>query len=224
MLRYARPGNQANVRAHALGFLLAITARPDGADLLSSKSEEISSLLSDVDPNIQTSIAGTIDILMMQPATNTKPYVVALTAAIQDRRTPQDVIVERMIPPLLTYGRDDPRVAAAALAFVHRGDLTASTRSALVNTLSSVPDLPEGVNRYLVERLDDSDPHVRGVAVVAYPDSTTAYHAAAKGRVERMATDPREDPRVRELAKEAIEGKTSSNPNIDLPPYTQHDR
>ncbi len=87
VLRYTRPGNQVNVGAYALRFLLGITARPDGADLLSSKSEEISSLIADVNPGFQAGIASIAEILMMQPATNTKPYVAALTAAVQNQKT-----------------------------------------------------------------------------------------------------------------------------------------
>ena len=35
-----------------------------------------------------------------------------------------------------------------------------------------------------------------------------------------MANDSQENPQVRELAKQAIEAKLSSNPNIDLPPLS----
>ncbi len=128
-----------------------------------------------------------------------------------------------MIRPLLTFGLSDPRAVKSALAFLHRDDLTASTRSDLVNMLGTVPGLPEEVNQYLVGRLDDPDPHVRAVAVVSYADSTTAFHTAAKDRVERMANDSQENPQVRELAKQAIATKPSSNPNIDLPPYKPND-
>lgn len=206
VLRYSRPGNEAPVRGYAITFLLGIAARPDGADLLSSKAAEISSMIADVNPVFQTSVVSIAEILMMQPATNNKPYVTALKAAIQNRQTPQDVIAERMIRFLSTFGQSDPDVMKSVLAFLHRDDLTSSTRSDLVRELSVVPRLPEEVNQYLVKSLDDPDPSVRVAAVVAFADSTTEYHILAKNRVEKMASDPQENNQLRELAKKALAG------------------
>lgn len=219
VLRYARPGNQVNVRAYALRFLLAITARPDGANLLSSRSEEISSLIADDNAVIQASVVSTAEILMMQPATNNKSYVAALTAAVLNKTTPQDVVAERMIRFLMTYGRRDRDAVNSVLAFLHRDDLTSSTRSDLVGELSEVPGLPEEVNQYLLERLNDPAPSVRAAAVIAFADSTTEFHFLAKSRVEKIAGDSNENSGLRELAKKALAGQSFEwNPNAYVTP------
>ena len=196
VLRYTRPGNQVNVGAYALRFLLGITARPDGADLLSSKSEEISSLIADVNPGF----SGRYRQHSGNPDDATRNEHQTVCGGFDSRGTepenPQDVIADRMIRPLLTFGLSDPRAVKSALAFLHRDDLTASTRSDLVNMLGTVPGLPEEVNQYLVGRLDDPDPHVRAVAVVSYADSTTAFHTAAKdGRSRGWQTTRRKTRR-----------------------------
>lgn len=207
VLRYARPGNSEQVRSYALRFLLAITARPDGANLLSSRSEQIAALISDDDAAIQTSIVSDAEILMMQPATNNKPYVAALTAAVLNKRTPQDVVAVRMIRFLMTYGRSDSAAVNSILTFLHRDDLISSTRSDLVRELFEVPGLPKEVNQYLLGRFDDPAPSVRVAAVIAFADSTGDFHFLAKSRVEKIAGDSNEDPRLRELAKKALAGQ-----------------
>jgi hypothetical protein len=208
VLRYAHTGNLEQVRAYALTFLLSIAGRPDGANLLSSKSEQIASLISDDNAMIQASVVSTAEILMMQPATNNKPYVAALTAAVLNKRTPQDVVAERMIHFLMIYGRSDPAAVNSILAFLHRDDLTSSTRSDLLRELSAVPGLPEKVKQYLIERLDDPAPSVRAAAVIAFADDHGEFHSLAKSRVEKIAGDPIENPGLRELAKKALAGQS----------------
>jgi len=219
VLRYARPGNLWQVRTYALGFLLAITARPDGANLLSSRSEQIASLIADDNAAIQTSIVSAAEILMMQPATNNKPYVAALTAAVLNKRTPQDVVAEQMIHFLMTYGRNDPAAVNSILTFLQRDDLTSSTRSDLVRELFKVPGLPEEVSQYLLERLDDPAPSVRAAAVIAFADSTSEFHFLAKSRVEKIAGDSNENSGLRELATKALAGQNFEwNPNAFVTP------
>lgn len=207
VLWYARPGNSEQVRSYAVRFLLAITARPDGANLLSSRAEQIAALISDDNAAIQASIVSDAEILMMQPATNDKPYVAALTAAVLNRRTPQDLVAIRMIRFLMTYGRNDSDAVNSILTFLHRDDLTSSTRSDLVRELFEVPGLPKEVNQYLLERFDDPAPSVRVAAVIAFADSTGGFHFLAKSRVQKIACDSNEDPRLRELAKKAVAGQ-----------------
>jgi hypothetical protein len=71
--------------------------------------------------------------------------------------------------------------------------------------------------------LDDPDAHVRAAALVAYADSTTAYHTLGKDRVQRIANDQEEIPGLRELAREAMAGKTNLSPNYDVPPEKPKD-
>ncbi len=227
VLQYTRKGNEVNVRSYATLFLTAIATRPDGAALLSSKSGEISSLIVDPDPGVQRGALAAMDYVIGKSETNNQPYLSALQTAIQNAQTPQDA-GERMIQPLLTFGRSDPGVLKSVLAFMQRDDLTPSTRSDLVNHLGRVTGLPADVNQALTKELDDTDPTVRAAAVVTFANSTTEYHTLAKDRVARMAKDPREDPKVRELAQEAIAGKTQLEPNalvpnVEMPPDKTND-
>lgn len=251
LLQYSRPGKEIRARLHSALLINSIAIRPDGADLLSSKAEDLSALLVDADPRMQKVAVYIADYLIGRPSTNNKPYISALAVAIQNPQTPQDACVNGIVP-LLTSGGGDPSALRAAVEFVHRDDLTAATRTELVHELPDLVGLPEQVSQYLVNRLDDPDLHVRAMALVSYSDSIvksraladeqkhpdprfgpdansamaaeavldskTAFHILAKDRVERMAHDPHEDPRIRALAKQALTGKPGLSPNYDLPP------
>jgi len=214
ILQYALSGNEVHVRVYAVGFLTAIAIRPDGAALLSSSSGEIASLILDANPVIQKMAV----FVAFWTGPNEQRYVSAFEAAIERAQTPQDTDVQ-MVPFLARFLSSDPDVSKSVLDFMHRDDLTVSTRIDLVHFLGNLPDLPNEINQTLVKELDDPDPRVRAAAVAAFSDSTTAaYHTLAKSRVESMANDPQENPKVREMAQEAIAGKTNLDPNIDEQP------
>jgi len=223
VLHYARVGNEIHVRRIAILFLSSIAIRPDGAALLYSRSNEISSLLTDEDPGIQKVAVGIADWVIAKSAPNNQPYLSAFKEVLQRPQTDQGVVMVGMIGPLFVCDSSDPDALKSVLAFLRRDDLTRSTRTQLVHELGVEPGLPEKVNQYLVERLDDPDPWVRAAAVASFADSTTEYHALAKDRVQRMAKDSQENPQVRELAKEAIAGKTHLDPNIYPPPDKPND-
>jgi HEAT repeat protein len=214
ILQYALEGNEVHARKYATLFLTAIAIRPDGAALLFPSSGEIASLLLDADPGIQR---GALAVAFWA-GPDQQPYVSAFEEAVERTQTPQDTDVQ-MVSSLAKIGSSDSDALNAVLDFMHRDDLTVSTRIDLVHFLGNLPDLPNEINQTLVKELDDPDPRVRAAAVAAFSDSTTtAYHTLAKPRVESMANDPHENPQVRELAKEAIAGKTHLSPNINLPP------
>jgi hypothetical protein len=221
ILQYALTGNEVHTRRYAVLFLLGIAMRPDGAALLYPSSAEISSLILDANPGIQTAAV----TVAFWAAPHQQRYVSAFETAIERAQTQQDLDAQ-MVSSLAEIGSGDPDALKAVLDFMHRDDLTVSTRIDLVHFLGNLPDLPNEINQALVKELDDPDPRVRAAAVAAFSDSTTtAYHTLAKSRVESMANDPQENPKVRELAQEAIAGKTQLSPNIneqpdpkDLPP------
>jgi len=220
VLASVRSGGEPHARLYATEFLIVIAMQLDGADLavlLSSSSEEISSLIVDSNPEIQKMAVDISGFVIGKAGTNNQPYMSAMQTAIQRLQTPQDAGVN-IIVPLLTLGRSDPGALKSVLAFLQRDDLTASTRSQLVYQLGESPGLPEEINQYPVKGLGDPDPSVRASAVVAFANSTTEYHTLAKDRVERIAVDSQENPQVRQLAKEALAGKTALSPDIDLPP------
>ncbi len=211
-----RVGSEAHVRAYAAGFLFSISMRPDGADLLSSKSDDISSLLVDVEPGIQRIAVAITDSVIAKPQTNTQPYMSGLMAGIQKPQTPQDIAVQ-MAGPLLVVGSGDTRALKRVLDFYNRADLTAETRKQILNGEDNLTRLPVEEAAQLVSKgLDDPDPRVRVSAVIAFARSKSTLHDLAKDRVDRMAKDPQEHPQVRELAKKALAGETSLDPNIDV--------
>jgi hypothetical protein len=116
-------GGETHERAYATGFLLDIAMRSDGTALLSSRSEEISSLIVDANPVVQRVALAAMDWVIGKPATNNQPYLSALQTAIQKPQVPQDAGAG-MIGPLLAFGRSDPQTLKSVLAFLQRGDLT----------------------------------------------------------------------------------------------------
>jgi len=219
ILQYALKGNEVHLRTYAAEFLAVIAFRPDCADLLSSSSsEEILSLILDTNPETQRAAITVTYCVIGKAGANRQRYLSAFEAVIARAQTPQDIDVQ-MVPLLSVFGSANPSALKSVLDFMHRDDLTVSTRSDLVHLLCVDPGLPKEINQALTKELDDPDPKVREAAVDAFAESTTEYHTLAKNRVERMANDPQEDPKVRELAQEAIAitGKTHSNPNVLVP-------
>ena len=216
LMLYTHAGGEPHARRYAVLFLTAIAIRPDGAELLSSRSDEIASLILDADPGIQKGTIAIADYVMASPTTNIGAYVGPLKTAIQRPGTQQDAAVG-MVGPLLFLRSSDPGAVQSVLDFMHRSDLTVETRRELVRSLSKVQQLPNEVIETLVGELNDPDVGVRVAAVVAFADSTTSFHAFGKERVAKLADDPQEDPRVRELAREAVAGKTGLNPNVLIP-------
>lgn len=212
ILQYALAGNEVHARKYAALFLTAIAMRPDGAALLFSSSAQISSLILDDDSGIQKAAVS----VALWAGPNQQRYVSAFEAAIERAQTPQDIDVQ-MVSSLAKMGSGNPEALKAVLDFLHRDNLTASTRSQLVHLLGAVTGLPQGVNQALVKELDDPDPGVRAAAVASFADSKTEYHDMAKDRIASMANDPQENPKVRELAHEALAGQKNLNPNVMVP-------
>jgi hypothetical protein len=217
LLMHVRSGNKVRERVYAAGFLLDIAIRPDGAELLSSKPEEISALLVDANPEIQNGAAAITDFVIAKAATNKGPYVAALEAAIHNPKTPQDVDVD-MVGSLLYARFFDSSALKPVLDFVHRDDLTSDTRRELVHSLGDVNGLPKELTQFLVKELADPDPTVRATALVAYADSSSAFHTQGRRLVQKIANDPQEIPGLRNLAKDAVAGKTHLSPNYNYPP------
>jgi hypothetical protein len=136
-------------------------------------------------------------------------------AAIENSQTPQEAAAD-MVVLLLAIDSSQETAVKSALDFLHRDDLTASTREALLHGVATLPGLPKEVAQSLSKNLDDPDPRVRAAVVVAFAYSTSTFHDLVKDRVDRMASDPQEHPQVRELAKKALAGETPLNPNIDV--------
>ena len=93
VLQYTRVGSEVHARRYAVQFLSAIAIRTDGAQLLASGSQQISSLILDADPRIQHAALAIADYVIANPATNSKFYVAALKTALQNSTTPQDLAV-----------------------------------------------------------------------------------------------------------------------------------
>lgn len=210
VLRYTGSGSELHVRTYATMFLLAVALRSDGADVLSTHSKELASLLTDSDPVIQRVAVAITDYVIDRNSGN---YVPALAGAMQKASTPQEVAAQ-MAAPLMRYGSDDPTAVKTIHAFLIRGDLTPDTKIATVTNLGMF-DLPEEVNQDLCNRLEDADPRVRSAAIVAFANSKSNFHNEAQKRVERIAEDEKENAQVRQLAKDALAGRTQLNPNID---------
>jgi hypothetical protein len=142
ILQYALSGNEVHVRAYAADFLAVIALRPDGADLLSSSSsEEILSLILDANPETQRAAVTVTYFVIGKAGANQQRYLSAFEAVIARAQTPQDIDVQ-MVPLLSAFGSGDPSALKSVLNFMHRDDLTVSTRSDLVHLLCVDPGLP----------------------------------------------------------------------------------
>jgi hypothetical protein len=87
LLQYSRSGNEEHGRPYATLFLTAIAIRPDGPNLLSSKSEQLSSLIVDTDPGIQEAAINVMTWVIWNPRANKQYFVSALKTAIQMPQT-----------------------------------------------------------------------------------------------------------------------------------------
>ena len=208
-----RQSPDRRVRAYAVAFLVTIAQRPDGKDLLGSRSHEIADLLQDPDEGIQKGVIALIDWVA---ASHPQVYLPALRAAIAKPNLSQDLGFQ-LASALLAIGSlaGDAASIHAALGFIERKDLTWQTRMQIAESMGTNPGVPDEVCRELVKALDDPDPRVRAAAIVAFAGPTSSVHSLAQGRIERMSRDPQENRQVRHLAAEALAGHAPLNPNIE---------
>lgn len=248
-----------HARQIAALFLLGVAMRGDAADLLSSHSAQMAQLLTDSDPVIQR-VTLTILPWLIGPngGQNGKVYVPALLTAVRNPVSPQDNAAQTAFL-LLYLGPGDPDVVAAVHAFLTRNDLNSDAKIQTLRTLTVMLNLPDQISQDLCSRFNDSDPHVRVAAIIAYSDaalqrkSATTYLSGtdpipsedpvaaavrrkvfseilnskstffneAQKRVEQIAANENENPKLRQLAKDALAGRTALDPNVLDPNYVQ---
>lgn len=229
ILEHVRSGNETHVRGYAVTFLLGIAIRSDGRNLLSSHSADIASLLFDADPQIQHVAIAITDSAIDDG--NSATFVPALAKAMLKASPRQHASVPAAYDPanddaaniaalLLRFGSGDPAVVAEIHAFLTRSDLTPDARIAALNGLCGAGDLPEEISQDLLHFYADPDLHVRVQAILAFANSgskfyTTNFHNEARKYVEQIAADEKVNPKLRQLAKDALAGHTPLNPNID---------
>ena len=231
ILEHVRSGNETRVRGYAVTFLLGIAIRPDGRSLLSSHSADIASLLLDADPQIQHVAIAITDFAM--DGRNRAAFVPALAKAMQ-RVSPRQAAsssgpahydpanddAANIAGLLLRFGSGDPANVAEVHAYLTRSDLTPGAKISALNGLDGMGDLPEAIVPDLLRFYADPNLHVRVQAIMAFANSgskvsTTNFHNQAKKYVEQIAADENENPKLRQLAKDALAGRTGLNPNID---------
>ncbi len=213
LLRYTDLGKEPNARTYAALFLAIVAQRSDGGDLLASHSAEVASLLTDSNPVIQRAAVTITDYVIGK---NSENYIPALIAALQSTSTSQDIAAE-MTVPLLRYGSDNPAAVGAIHAFLTRPDLTSDAKIATIHSLGGFSHVPEEINTDLCDLFGDSDPRVRAAAIVSFGNSkpTANFHTKALPLVQRIAADENEKAQVRQLAKDALAGRSPLNPNVD---------
>jgi hypothetical protein len=231
ILQHVRPGNEIHVRGYAVGFLLDIAIRPDTKGLLSSHSEDIAALLVDADPQIQHVAIAITDWAIV--GGNPAVYLPALAKAMESISTRQPAAssapagydpanddAANIAKLLLELGSDDPAVVAEVHAFLARSDLTPNAKVAALNGLGTMGGLPEGIIEDLLHFFDDPNLRVRVAAIMAFANSgsgvyATSFHNQARKYVEEIAADEQESAKMRQLASDALAGRTPLNPNID---------
>jgi len=209
-----RQSSNQRVRAFAVAFLVTIAQRPDGKDLLGSRSKEIADLLSDPDEGIQKEAIALIDWVAVG---HPEAYLPALRTASAKPGISQDLgfTLASTLLGLGAYAEDSESIHAA-LRFIQRKDLTFETRLQVAEYMGTNPGVPPEMCRELVKTLDDPDARVRAAAIVSFAGPTSSVHDLAHGRIERMSRDQHENSQVRHLAAEALAGHFPLNPNIDI--------
>lgn len=231
IFQHVRSGNETRVRGYAGMFLLGIAIRPDGRVLLASHSADIAPLLLDADAGIQHVAIVITDWAIDNQ--NSAAFLPALAKAMQQVRPRQAASNSGPAPYdpanddtaniaglLLRFGSNDPANVEEIHAFLTHSGLTPGAKIAMLNALGGMGDLPEEIIQDLLRFYADPNLHVRVQAIMAFANSgsgayATNFHKQAKNSVEQIAADENENPKLRQLAIDALAGRPGLNPNID---------
>jgi hypothetical protein len=210
LIFHALDSSDAQTRQLGAFFLSMISIRPDGHDLLGDESQQLAALLVDRDPSVRN--AGNL-IAVNVGLWHPESFVAVLKADL--RRTDLDQeILEKLSLLLLRLASRDPETSELVVSVMQRPDLTSTTKIEIVMGIDLVSP-PDPVISEVVRYARDPDPWVRARAVETMSRfRDPVAHQRVMPDLQQIADDQSEIPKVRTLAREAMQGITTTDPNI----------
>lgn len=199
-------------KADAANLLMFISWRSDGAELLATQIDRLTSMLND-----PTHLLSGPAVIALQHIALTRPDVSVpiLEAALDKPGVNNSTSVGPGIATtLLRISPSNDEVLDHIVRYMRRQDLTDSQLVRTIVGIDGSPAIPDALTVELVRCLDRPNENVKSRALVGIAKSSPAAKDAARPRVQRLIEDPRESAHTKRLAEEALRGRITENPEI----------
>ncbi len=201
-------------KADAANLLLFISWRTDGAKLLASEMDRLTSMLND--PSHLMSGPATLTLMSISES---RPdlAIPILEAALKHPEVNNATSVGPGIAlALFKIAPTNKQAVNDIVQYMRRPDLTDNQLIRTIVGMDSGPVLPDALTAQLVRCLDRPNEYVKIRALVGISRrSSPPGKDAARTRIQEMANDPRETAHVRRLAAEALEGPITEDPDTN---------
>ncbi len=188
--------------ADALGLLRAIAFRPDGPELLASQSNRLSVMLNDPSHQLSALALSVFQMIGYKQPDSVWPI---LEAALDNPEVNNKSSIGPGIATILLFmGPHGDAVTEHVVQYMHRTDLTDSQLAETIEGINRSPVIPAILTIELVRSLDRPNDQVKTLALAGIARSTPAAREATRTRVQKMANDPNETSRIRQMAAKAL--------------------
>jgi HEAT repeat protein len=188
-----------NVKRYAAGALLAVSLRPDSAQLLRGYITPIASLLNSPEDYLQRGALAIFAFLKPAPPAEVFPYELTFL-----KRTDRDSGIQvGALGMLLRYRPKDPEVVQVVQNFSSR-PLEAGTRMHVIDAIGlSATDEPR-FQELILHSLDDPSPGVKVSAINALNRMGKDVLMKAEPVLRALEHNPEQHPEVRAAASKAL--------------------
>ena len=195
----------------AANLLMFISWRSDGATLLASQIDRLTSMLNDPSHFLSGQAA-----IALQHIGISRPDLVIpiLEAALKITEANNTTGVGPGIAViLLRMTHPSERISQDIVQYMNRTDLTDDQLLSTVIGIDSSPIIPDVLTAELVRCLDRPNEHIKTRALIGIAKSNPTARSVAQRRIQSLANDPRETSHVRRLAAEALKGEITEDPD-----------
>ena len=185
----------------------AIALRPDGGLLLRSLIPETGNLLDSDDERLS---GGAVVILTYLTTANSDLTIPIMLKHLTGPAKPSLVKAD-IVAALLQFKKDDQQVLQAIGAFL-RINLNPEVQIATLNALGRHHVVAPALDEFVIRSLTDPNKNVRIAAIYAAHEMPSEVARQVAPKLTNMATDPSEDPEVRDLANKALQDRLKTDP------------
>ena len=206
----AEPGDRL-AKADAANLLMFISWRPDGAELLATQMDRLTSML-----NAPSHLLSGAAVSALQHIGLTRPDVALpiLESALDAPEVNNSTSVGPGISTtLLQIAPSNMEALSSIERYMRRSDLNDSQLIRILVGIDSRPSIPDVLAAELIRCLDRPNSEVKSRALVGIAKSSPAAKDAARSRIQRLETDSSESAHIKRLATEALQGTITDNPD-----------
>jgi hypothetical protein len=209
----------SRARYNAAMMLYAVSARPDGSDLLALETTRLASMLNDPGHLLSGPALMTLTNIGIR-RTNTIVPILADSLKRPDVNNSTGVgpgiatALERMAP-------NSGEALGEIAQYMRRPDLTDKNLIDTIIGITSGPAIPDVLAAEFVRCLDRPNDRIKERALIGLSKSSRGARDLARPRIQRMSSDSAETEQVKHIATEALEGRVTEDPERQRIPSAQ---